>query len=65
MPVVSSAGITDATTIRFIAQLARVLVTMVWPLAVLINFWEIRRSRAPSGRADQETSWSILVCHSA
>src|SRR5258707_9541461 len=26
---------------------ARVLVTMVWPLAVLINFWEIRRSRAP------------------
>jgi hypothetical protein len=27
--------------------LARVLVTMVWPLAVLINFWEIRRSRAP------------------
>ena len=25
---------------------ARVLVTMVWPLAVLVNLWEIRRSRA-------------------
>ena len=25
---------------------ARILVTMVWPLAVLVNLWEIRRSRA-------------------
>jgi len=27
--------------------LARVLVTAVWPIAVLLNLWEIRRSRAP------------------
>jgi Sugar-transfer associated ATP-grasp len=27
--------------------LARVLVTAVWPLAVLINLWEIRHSRGP------------------
>src|SRR5262245_59250941 len=27
--------------------LARVLVTAVWPLAVLVNLWEVRRSRAP------------------
>src|SRR5215472_1666954 len=26
---------------------ARVLVTMVWPLAVLVHFWEIRRFLAP------------------
>ena len=26
---------------------ARVLVTMVWPLAVLVHFWEIRHSRSP------------------
>src|SRR5262249_19905544 len=27
--------------------LARVLVRAVWQIAVLLNFWEIRRSRAP------------------
>src|SRR5438309_159325 len=27
--------------------LARVLVTAVWPIAVLLNLWEIRRSRTP------------------
>jgi Sugar-transfer associated ATP-grasp len=27
--------------------LARVFVTIVWPLAVLVNLWEIRHSRAP------------------
>jgi Sugar-transfer associated ATP-grasp len=27
--------------------LARILVTAVWPVAVLLNFWEIRQSRAP------------------
>jgi hypothetical protein len=28
--------------------LARVLVTTMWPLAVLVNLWEIRHSRAPA-----------------
>ena len=43
--------------------LARILVTIAWPLAVLVNLWEIRRSRGPEAVPIKEAPrafWSAI-----